>query len=92
MNTENTINFNINLNKPVVSNGQTETINPTQKQQTNTGLATPNTGFFNSATTDIVASSAVLAVTIIGAFFVYKFFRKKKRKKYFLLRLPSLCF
>ena len=82
MNTENTINFNINLNKPVISNGQTETTNPTQKQQTNTGLATPNTGFFNSATTDIIASSAVLTVTIIGAFFIYKFFHKKKRKKY----------
>ena len=82
MNTENTINFNINLNKPVVSNGQTEAINPTQKQQTNTGLATPNTGFFNSATTGIVASSAALTVVIIGAFFIYKFFHKKKRKKY----------
>lgn len=82
MNTENTINFNINLNKPVVSNGHTETINPTKKQQANTSLATPNTGFFNSATTDIIASSAVLTVTIIGAFFIYKFFHKKKQKKY----------
>lgn len=81
---ENTIKFNIHLNKHNVGQSQ-------NRDETNTGAVSsplsPNTGLFGGSATGAIASSAVLVVTLIGALLAFRLFH---RKRYRRVTLPKV--
>lgn len=81
---ENTIKFNIHLSKHNVGQSQ-------NRDETNTGAVSsplsPNTGLFGGSATGAIASSAVLVVTLIGAFLAFRLFH---RKRYRRVTLPKV--
>ena len=86
---ENTIKFNINLNRQNTSQTRPQNQNNTSVGTTNSPLA-PNTGIFGGSTHGVMISSVVLVAALVGAVLVFRFFRQKKYRKAILPKVLSI--
>ncbi len=88
---ENTIKFNINLNRQNTSQTRPQNQNNTSVGTTNSPLA-PNTGIFSDSTHGVMISSVVLVAALVGAVLVFRFFVKRNIERLLYLRCFRLLF